>query len=353
MKNSLETKKQKVALITGVTGQDGAHLAAELVRDGWHVYGGFRRGSSNKTWRMETLGIAKNVELIECQINEPRHMIEIFQTIQPDQVYNLAADSFVADSFKHPSVSLEVNTHGVLNILDAARLMSPKSRLFFASSSEIFGRNGAIGSCNESTSYCPSNPYGIAKMAAQNFVRLYRKSYGLFACSGILFNHEGPLRGREFVTRKITFNIARLKVQGGPPIELGDLNAARDWGAAEDYVRAMRSMLEQEEAKDLVIASGKLTTVREFLRMAAVAAGFDPVFEGQGINEVCMDRLSGTRLAEVSERYFRPHDTPSMVGDPSLLESKTGWRRRVGIEQMITKMISADISRWEKGITNV
>lgn len=346
-------EKKKVAFVTGVTGQDGAHLAANLLRDGWRVYGGFRRGSSNKTWRMEALGITDKVELVECQLNEPQQMIEIFQSIRPEHVYNLAGESFVADSFKYPGVTLEVNTHGVLNILDAARLISPESRLFFASSSEIFGCSGFIGACNESMPCRPSNPYGISKLAAQNFVSLYRQSYGLFACSGILFNHEGPLRGREFVTRKITFNIGRLKVRGGPPIQLGDLNAARDWGAADDYVEAMRAMLRQEEAEDMVIASGALTTVREFLRIAAVAAGFNPVFEGDGISEVCIDRLSGMRLAEVSERYFRPHDTPSLTGDPSLIESKTGWRRKVGIEQMVSEMVDADIDRWKKGMINV
>ncbi len=346
-------EKQKVAFVTGVTGQDGAHLAAHLLRDGWRVYGGFRRGSSNKTWRIEQLGIAKKIELVECPLSEPQHIIEIFQSIRPDHVYNLAGESFVADSFKYPGVTLEVNTHGTLNILDAARLVSPESRLFFASSSEVFGRGGVTGPCDESTLCRPSNPYGISKLAAQNFVSLYRESYGLFACSGILFNHEGPLRGREFVTRKITFNIARLKVKGGPPIELGDMNAARDWGAADDYVEAMRAMLDQPEAKDMVIASGSLTTVREFLRMAASAAGYDPVFEGVGIDEVCTDRQSGMLLAEVSARYFRPHDTPPMYGNPALIESETGWRRKCSLEQMIKEMISADINRWEKGMTNV
>lgn len=345
--------KQKVAFVTGVTGQDGAHLAANLLRDGWRVYGGFRRGSSNKTWRMEALEIAKKVDLVECQLSEPQHIIEIFQTVRPDHVYNLAGESFVADSFKYPGVTLDVNTHGTLNILEAARLISPESRLFFASSSEIFARSGVTDRCNEATPFRPSNPYGISKLAAQNFVGLYRESYGLFACSGILFNHEGPLRGREFVTRKITFNIARLKVQGGQPIELGDLNAARDWGAAADYVEAMRVMLAQPTPKDMVIASGALTTVREFLRMAAVAAGFEPVFEGAGISEVCTDNITGLRLAEVSERYFRPHDTPPTVGDPSLIESETAWRRTKSLEQMVAEMVQADINRWERGVINV
>ena len=349
----MEADKRKVAFVTGVTGQDGAHLAEHLLRDGWRVYGGFRRGSSNKTWRMEALGIAKRVELVECQLSEPLHIVEIFQAIRPDHVYNLAGESFVADSFKYPSVAMEVNTRGTLNILDAARLVSPESRLFFASSSEIFGRGFVTSPCNEATPCRPSNPYAISKLAAQNFVSLYRESYSLFACSGILFNHEGPLRGREFVTRKITFNMARLKSRGGPPIQLGDMDAARDWGAADDYVEAMRAMLSQPEAQDMVIASGRLTTVREFLRMAATAADFDPVFEGKGMAEVCTDRKSGMRLAEVSNHYFRPHDTLPMVGDPSLIESQTGWRRKMALEQMVAEMIRADIHRWEKGIINV
>ena len=349
----MASKKQKVAFVTGVTGQDGAHLAARLLRDGWRVCGGFRRGSSNKTWRMEALGIANQVELVECQLSEPQNMIEIFQTVRPDHVYNLAGESFVADSFKYPGVSLEANTHGALNILDAARLALPEARLFFASSSEIFGGSSFTYACNESTPCYPSNPYGISKLAAQNFVRLYRECHGLFACSGILFNHEGPLRGREFVTRKITFNIARLRVQGGLPIEMGNMNAARDWGAADDYVEAMHAMLKQEVAKDMVIASGSLTTVREFLRMAACSAEFDPVFEGEGIDEVCIDRKTGMRLAKVSQRYFRPHDTSPRVGNPSLIQSETGWRRKIELEQMVSEMVQTDINRWEKGMTSV
>ena len=171
----METHKQKVAFVTGVTGQDGAHLAAHLLKDGWRVYGGFRRGSSNKTWRMEALGITKNIELVECQLSEPQNIVEIFQALRPDHVYNLAAESFVADSFKYPGTTLEVNTHGTVNILDAARLISPESRLFFASSSEIFGRGAVTAPCNEYTPCCPTNPYGISKLAAQNFVSLYRK----------------------------------------------------------------------------------------------------------------------------------------------------------------------------------
>lgn len=347
------TIRPKAAFVTGVTGQDGAHLASRLLDDGWEVYGGFRRGSSNKTWRMDFLGITKRVNLVEFQLNEPQNLIEILQQIQPAEIYNLAGESFVADSFKYPGVTLEANTHGVLNMLEAVRLVAPESRLFCASSSEVFGRGNDSRPVNEYTECRPSNPYGISKLAAQYFARLYRERYGLFTCSGILFNHEGPLRGREYVTRKITFNIARLKVQGGPPIELGDLNSARDWGAADDYVMAMRAMLSMDQAQDLVIATGRLTSVRDFLRIAASAAGYDPVFEGSGIDETCIDRKSGIMLAHVSKKYFRVHDTPPMVGDPSCIESLTGWRRSRSLEKLIEEMVDADMDRWRRGITNV
>ena len=343
----------KVAFITGVTGQDGSYLAAHLLRDGWDVYGGFRRGSSNKTWRMQALGIHKKVKLVECQLSELENLVDILQNIRPYHVYNLAGESFVADSFKYPNLALDVNTHGTLNILQAARLVMPEARYFFASSSEVFGRGQASRPCNEETPCYPSNPYGISKLAGQNFVRLYRESYGLFSCSGILFNHESSLRGREFVTRKITYNLARLKIQGGPPIELGNMNSERDWGAANDYVKAMHLMLCQSSARDMVIASGNQTTVREFFRIAAIAAGFNPLFEGEGKSEICIDKKSGLRLCQVSERYFRPYDTPSRSGDPTLIERETGWQRTTSFENMVEEMISQDIIRWNNGITNV
>ena len=343
----------KVAFITGVTGQDGAHLAELLIRDGWKVYGGFRRGSSNKTWRLEALGIDKKVNLIECQLSELQNIVEIFQTIRPYHIYNLAGESFVADSFKYPGVALEVNTIGTLNILEAARLILPDSRLFFASSSEIFSRSKSITACHEDTPCVPLNPYGISKLAAQNFVNLYRQRYGLFACSGILFNHEGPLRGRQFVTRKITFNLARLAVKGGAPIELGNVNSARDWGSAVDYVKAMRAMLNQPAPRDMVIASGKLTCVRDFFRIAAIAAGFDPLFDGDGVTEECIDRNTGLKLFQVSDKYFRPFDTSPIYGDPSMIERETGWRRSIDLESMITDMVQQDINRWHQGVTNV
>lgn len=343
----------KVALVLGVTGQDGSYLAQHLLGQGYTVYGGFRRGSSNKMWRLDFLDIVKQVKLVECQIAEVQNLIEVMQQVQPDEIYNLAGESFVADSFKYPGVTLDINTHGMLNVLEAVRIAAPQARLFFASSSEVFGRDGDDHTLIEDSRCRPSNPYGISKLAAQNFVRLYRERYGLFACSGILFNHESPLRGRAYVTRKISFNMARLKIEGGEPVRLGDLSASRDWGYAADYVKAMHSMLSMDEPEDLLIATGHLTTVRDFLTFAAKAAGFSPVFEGSGIDEVCIDKNSGNKIACVSEKYFRPYDTVPLLGDATRLRDRTGWTPEKNIEGMIEEMVHADIVRWEHGVTNV
>jgi GDPmannose 4,6-dehydratase len=342
-----------IAFITGVTGQDGAHMAAQLIEHGWIVYGGHRRGSSSTTWRLDYLGITEQVRLVECQINELQNLIELLQEIQPAVIYHLAGESFVADSFKYPGFTLDVNTHGTLNILEAVRLVSPSSKVFCASSSEIFGSPKLGGLLNEQSELRPANPYGISKLSALHFVRLYRERYGLFVCSGILFNHEGPLRGKAFVTRKITFNIARLKVQGGQPFELGDLDSARDWGSASDYVVVMRSMMNLKKAEDMIIASGNLTTVRDFLRMAAEAAGFSPVFEGVGQNEICRDKHTGITLVQVSSKYFRPQDTPPMVGDISKVKSLTDWDGSCNLIDLVEEMVLADIERWKNGFTNV
>jgi GDPmannose 4,6-dehydratase len=344
---------KKRVLITGITGQDGAYLANHLLRDGYKVYGGFRRGSSNKTWRLDHLGITSKVQLVECQINELQNLIEIFKDAQPDEVYHLAGESFVADSFKHPGVTLEANVHGVLNILETIRLIKPDTRLFCASSSEVFGQNKNSEALNEASVTRPKNPYGISKLAALHLVRLYREQHGLPVCSGILFNHESPLRSRSFVPRKITYNLARLKKEGGLPVDLGDLNASRDWGAAEDYTAAMRLMLGLENLEDLVIASGRLTTVRDFFGLAAKVCGFDPVFEGSGVEEFCVDKKSGLKLAQVSKKYFRPHDTHIGKGDPTRVKTLTGWEGTRNLETLVEEMARADIDRWNKGMTNV
>ena len=343
----------KTALILGVTGQDGAHMAHLLLQRGWVVYGGFRRGVTGKTWRLDELRITDKIRLINIDIGEPYQLIEAFRNVRPAHIYHFAGESFVADSFNHPKVTIDVNAIGTLNVLEAMRVAVPDTRLFFTSSSEVFGRNKTSLPLDEASECCPSNPYGISKLTAQHLVRLFRETYGLFTSIGIMFNHEGPLRARSYVTRKITYNLTRLRMEKGAPMELGQFNAARDWGAAEDYVQAMHAVLELDSPGDFVFATGRVTSIREFLGIAAAAAGFEPEFENHGANEMCYDRKSGMKLAQVSQRYFRPFDTPPLTGNAARLREKTGWSGARPIERIAEGMIEADIHRWEKGILNV
>jgi GDPmannose 4,6-dehydratase len=334
----------KKALIIGATGQDGAHLAKHLLKNGWQVYCGFRRGSASKTWRLKELDILEKVKLVNINIDEPFNLNDVLKSVKPDQIYHLAGESFVADSFIHPATTIQANTMGTLNLLEAIRHTVPDTKLFFASSSEVFAPTEFDQLLNENSLMKPANPYGISKMTAQELVRLYRDTYGLFAAVGILFNHEGPLRGRSFVTRKISFNLARLKLDNGGPIELGSLSSARDWGAAEDYTRAMAEILELDTAEDFVFATGILTTVRDFLRFSAISAGFDPVFEGAAEMEKCVDKVTGRVIAEVSERYFRPFDTSARAGDASRLKERLKWTGVRPVEKIADEMVLTDIN---------
>lgn len=347
----MENKKK--ALILGVTGQDGAHVAAQLIAEGWEVYGGFRRGSSANIWRLEHLGLMGKVKLININIDEPFNLIDVFKQVQPDHIYHFAGESFVADSFVHPATTFEANSMGTLYVLEAMRHTVSGARLFFASSSEVFGGVGPDVLLDERSELRPSNPYGISKLTAQQIVRMYREAYGLFACVGILFNHEGSLRARNFVTRKITSNLARLKIQGGSPVELGDFSSARDWGSAEDYTRAMVRVLQLDQPDDFVFATGKLTSVRQFLTTAAVAAGFSPRFEGEGISEACIDSSTGLVLAQVSEQYFRPFDTSARRGNSAKLKESIKWEGSRPIEMIAAEMVRADMERWKSGIKNI
>lgn len=344
---------KKIALILGVTGQDGAYLASHLLKQGFQVFGGYRRGSGTKVWRLEHLDVLKHIHLVNINIDEPYHLIETFQSIMPDYIFHVAGESFVADSFTHPLTTIETNTIGTLNILEAVRLLAKKTRVFFASSSEVFGESNGSILLDEKSPFLPSNPYAISKMTAQHLVKMYRDRYGIFATNGILFNHESPLRTGSFVTRKITFNLARIALNGGEPIELGSLDASRDWGSAEDYTYAMTLTLKAEKPDDFVFATGKLTSVREFLKIASQEIGFDPQFEGNGSSEVCFDKSTGKEIAVVSERYFRPFDTTARTGNPNKLKLETGWAGSKPIEKIIQEMIEIDLSRWKNGIKNV
>ncbi|MDO8713796.1 MAG: GDP-mannose 4,6-dehydratase [Polynucleobacter sp.] len=343
----------KRALILGVTGQDGAHIASQLIAKGWEVYGGFRRGSSANIWRLEHLGLIGKVKLVNINIDEPFNLIDAFRQIQPDHIYHFAGESFVADSFIHPTSTFESNSICTLYVLEAMRHAVPAARLFFASSSEVFGPAQVSELLDEESKLLPSNPYGISKLSAQHMVRMYRETYGMFAAVGILFNHEGILRARNFVTRKITSNLARLKLQGGDPIELGDFSSSRDWGAADDYTEAMIRVLHLDEPEDFVFATGKLTSVRQFLTKAASAAGYSPGFEGEGKSEICFDSSSGVILARVSEQYFRPFDTAGRRGNNEKLTARINWEGSKSIDTIACEMVYADIERWKAGVRNI
>ena len=339
---------KRTAFITGVTGQDGSYLANLLLKEGYEVYGSYRRGSY--LWRLDYFGITKNINLVELQLSEIQSITEVINNIKPDEFYHLAARSFIADSFKYPNTVLEENTHITCNILEAIRIVSPNTKLFFASSSEIFGTSLKNKLLNESSECFPMNPYAISKLSSDYFIKMYRNKYGIFACSGILFNHESPLRSAHFVSRKITEGVAKLKFKGGSPISLGNFDALRDWGSAVDYVRAMKLMLTLENPEDFVIATGKLSSVSDLLEIASIEAGFDPVFEGENENKVCFDKSTGIKIAEVSKAFFRLFDTPPLCGDTSKIESMLEWKSEIGIEQIKVEMTSVDIKRYHNGI---
>lgn len=344
-------KKALIAFIGGITGQDGAHLANLLLKNGYIVYGGYRRGGM--LWRLDFLGITNQINLVEFQLQESKRIVELFQKIKPDEIYNLAGESFVADSFDYPQHTMEINSNGVINILDAAKLVCPNAKLFFASSSEIFGSSKKNEALNENSTRRPSNPYGVSKLSSENYVRLYREKYGMFACSGILFNHEGPLRSKFFVTRKITFNLVRLKSEKEKYFELGSVNSSRDWGSSSDYVRAMHSMIKADSPKDFVISSGQLTSVKKFFEITAKEIGFDPVLEGSKNNEIFVDKSSGRVLAKVSQKYLRPFDTAPLFGNSSLIKKNLGWYPDEGINDIVKSMVEADILRRKKGIIDI
>ena len=256
--------KKKKAFITGITGQDGAHLSKHLINDGVQVFGSFRRGSYHKTWRLDELNITKDINLVEAQLNEPMNLVNILSEIDPDYIFHLAGISYISDSYTYPVSTIDANTIGTVNLLEAAKKCCRGAKIFFASSSEIFGNQSQKTILDENSPASPVNPYGISKLAATQLVKIYRENFDMACYSGILFNHEGPFRSRQFVTRKITFNLARMRHAGGFPIELGNLNATRDWGSADNYALGMLKLLKSEEPEDIVFATGSLTQLGNF-----------------------------------------------------------------------------------------
>jgi GDPmannose 4,6-dehydratase len=329
-------------LITGITGQDGAYLARELLAKGYDVVGTVRRGSTPKTGRLERLGITDKVKLVSMELTEFANVISVLRLERPDYIYNLGAQSFVADSFEHPHLTSDINYHGLLNILEAIKIEGLDCSMYQASTSEMYG-DVLSNPQNEDTPFNPMSPYAVAKAAAHYLGRNYRAAYGMKVSNGILFNHESELRGREFVTRKITSQLAMIREKDKPAVRLGNLDSVRDWGYAPDYVKGMIMINEAKVASDYVIATNTVTTVREFFNSAAIAAGFVPEFEGEGINERCICQKTNKVLCKVDKKYFRPSDVNYLRGDYSKIERELGWRPTTSLEAMTEKMMASDV----------
>ena len=331
----------KTAFITGITGQDGAYLAKLLLEKGYKVHGGVRRISHPETQRLEQLGILDELALYEFDLAE---MNNIFRTIRDnpvDEFYNLAAQSFVGASWDLPIYSSDTNAMGVVRILDTLRSTKPDTRYYQASTSEMFGLVQEVPQ-RETTRFHPRSPYGVAKVYGHYITMNYRESFGMHASSGILFNHESPLRGKEFVTRKITLGLAAIARGAEDPVVLGNLEAQRDWGFAGDYVEGMWRMLQQDEADDYVLATGETTKIRDFVTYAAEALGMELDWQGAGVEETATDRRTGRRVVEVSEKFFRPAEVDLLIGDASKAREKLGWAPRVGIRELAEMMAKAD-----------
>jgi len=340
------------AIITGITGQDGAYLAELLLSKGYQVYGTYRRTSSVNFWRIEELGIDKhpNLHLVEYDLTDLSASIRLLQSTEATEVYNLAAQSFVGVSFEQPITTAEITGIGPLNLLEAIRIVNPKVRFYQASTSEMFGKVQSIPQL-ESTPFYPRSPYGVAKLYAHWMTINYRESYDIFGTSGILFNHESPLRGREFVTRKITDSMAKIKLGKQDVLELGNLDAKRDWGFAKEYVEGMWRMLQADTPDTYVLATNRTETVRDFVGMAAKAAGFELEFKGRADNEVGIDVATGRTLIRVNPKFYRPAEVELLIGNPEKAKSELGWEPTTTLEQLCQMMVEADMRRNQAGFS--
>ena len=339
---------QRKAIITGVSGQDGAYLTKLLLDKGYQVTGTYRRTSSVNFWRMNELGVSghPNLRLVEHDLPDLGSTLRLLEGAQADELYNLAAQSFVGVSFDQPVTTAEVTGIGALNLLEGLRILSPKTRYYQASTSEMFGKVQAVPQ-REDTPFYPRSPYGVAKLFAHWMTINYRESYGIFASSGILFNHESPLRGREFVTRKITDTVAKIKLGKQDSLELGNLDAKRDWGFALEYVEGMWRMLQVDEPDTFVLATNRTETVRDFVRMAFAAAGYQIEWSGKEQREIGIDVATGKTLIRVNPKFYRPAEVELLIGCADKAKAKLGWEPQTELEQLCKMMVAADLTRNE------
>lgn len=342
----------KKAIITGITGQDGAYLTQLLLEKGYEVHGTYRRTSSVNFWRLDELRVTNNpnLHLVEYDLTDMGASLAMVQRIQPDEIYNLAAQSFVGISFDQPNTTAQITGIGALNLLEAIRLINPKIRYYQASTSEMFGKVQAVPQA-EDTPFYPRSPYGVAKLYAHWITVNYRESYGIFGASGILFNHESPLRGREFVTRKITDSVAKIKLGQLDVLELGNLDAKRDWGFAKEYVEGMWRMLQADQPDTFVLATNRTETVRDFVAMAFKGAGIDVEFKGKDVDEVAVDTATGKTVMRINPKFHRPAEVDLLIGNPEKAERILGWKPQASLEQLCQMMVEADLKRNERGFS--
>ncbi|RXK12298.1 GDP-mannose 4,6-dehydratase [Halarcobacter mediterraneus] len=342
----------KKAIITGISGQDGAYLAQFLLEKGYEVYGTYRRTASVNFWRIEELNIKnhKNLHLVEYDLTDLSNSISMIQKIQPDEVYNLAAQSFVGVSFEQPITTTHITGLGCVHLLEAIKIVNPKIKFYQASTSEMFGKVQEVPQ-TEKTPFYPRSPYGVAKLYAHWMVINYRESYNIFACSGILFNHESPLRGQEFVTRKITDSVAKIKLGKLDCLELGNMDAKRDWGFAKDYVEGMYLMLQAKNPDTYVLATNRTETVRDFVSLAFKAVDIEVEFIGSDENEIAVDRKTGKTLVKVNPKFYRPAEVDLLIGNAQKAKEVLGWEAKCTLEELCSMMIKEDLRRNKLGFS--
>lgn len=334
----------KKALITGIRGQDGAYLAKLLLEKGYKVYGADRRSGDSGNWRLKELGIEEDVEIIYMDLLELTNIRHVISKVMPDEVYNLAAQSFVGVSFEQPILTADIDAIGVLRLLEALRDIKPDTKFYQASTSEMFGKVREVPQ-SETTPFHPRSPYAVAKVYAHYISVNYKEAYNMFTCCGILFNHESELRGLEFVTRKTTHAIARIKNGLQDKLILGNLDSKRDWGYAPEYVEGMYLMLQQEKPDDYVLATGQTHTIREFVEKAFTIAGFNIEWDGEGVNTKGIDKKTGKVLLEVSKEFYRPSEVELLIGNPNKAKEKLNWQSKTTFDKLIEIMVKADLNR--------
>ena len=336
----------KKALITGITGQDGAYLSEFLIKKGYKVYGAVRRTSSINTSRLSYIGVLDDINLVSMDLAEISNIQRLIERIEPDEIYNLAAQSFVQTSYEQPIYTSDIDGIGVTRILETVRNLGGNPKFYQASTSEMFGK-AQQSPQNENTPFYPRSPYGIAKLYSHWMTINYREAWNMFACSGILFNHESPLRGTEFVTRKISQGMAQIALKKIKKINLGNLNAERDWGFAGDYVEAMWLMRQKDKPDDYVIATGETNSVRDFAQVAAKSIDIDIEWDNEGDSEIGICKKTGSTIISVDKQYTRPSETDHLLGDASKAKEILGWKPSINFQSLVNMMVEHDLKRIE------